>query len=83
MATYKFEAEQRYGKYFAHLRKAADVKPNLTQEKPMASAEEVADFLIKQTEKLKLKEGADSIIWRNVAYEDFDSLADSVRRATY
>ena len=82
MATFKFDAEFRFGKYYAHLRSAGDPKPDLTKQPALESAKDVSDFLNDEIVKPKLSDD-DYIILRNNAYEDFDQLADEIRRASY
>jgi len=83
MATFKFETESRFGKFFAHLRKAGDPKPDLTKQPALDSAKAMGDFLADEVDRVGLVERQDSIIWRNHSYEDFDQLADEIRRANY
>ena len=82
MATWKLETESRFGKFFVHLRKAGDPKPDLAKTEALSSMNDAALKVLELAESNKLSEDDDSIIWRNIAYDDFDQLADEVRLAT-
>ncbi len=84
MATFKFDAEYKFGKLYGHLRpqsqpKAADMTSLTALDGPAA----LATYLEDQIDELDVNEGEDAIIFRNISYEDFGQLANQVRRATY
>ncbi|MEL6181684.1 MAG: hypothetical protein AAFS10_22180 [Myxococcota bacterium] len=83
MATYKFEAEMRYGKYYGNLRKASDPKPDLTKGQAMSNAAELADFFNTEIERLSLDEDEDTIIFRGCGHNDYIALEREIRFATY
>ncbi len=83
MAIYKYEAIQKFGKFYGALYKASDAKPNVGAGEAFASTEALAENLTAQINNHGLDEDDDSIIWRNDAYEDFSALARAVRMASY
>ena len=83
MATYKFEAEMRYGKYYGNLRKATDPKPNLVKGKELSNAAELATFFNAEIERLGLDEDDDTIIFRGCGHNDYVALEREIRFATY
>ena len=83
MATWKFDATQRFGQYHGALYKAGDIAPNLGGQPAQASAEALTAYLQTQLDAHQLEEETDYVIWRNVSYEDFDQLLKAVRLATY
>lgn len=83
MATYKFHATMRFGKYYGALRKAGEAAPDLTKETPVTSAKLMGDTLEDYLENSDLVEGDDSIIFRDNSFTDFYTLAQYVRLAQY
>jgi hypothetical protein len=84
MATFKFDAEYKYGKLFAHLRKQGESKrTDLSGQPPLDNAAALVGYLEDQIDDLKVNEGEDAIVFRNISYEDFGQLSDQVRFATY
>lgn len=82
MATYKFHAVQRYGKFHGTLYPASAPTPDPLKEPAQDNTGALADHLGDQISAMGLDDG-DDIIWRNVAYDDFDRLINAVRLASY
>ena len=83
MATYKFEAEMRYGKYYGNLRSATDPKPDLSKGSPLTSATELANYFNAEIERIGLDEDDDTIIFRGCGHNDYVALEREIRFATY
>lgn len=83
MATYKFEAIKRYGKYYANMRKATDAKPNLTKGTAMTSPEDIVEFFNQELERLNIVEDEDTIIFHDCGHTDFMALEREIRFANY
>ena len=83
MATYKFNAVQRYGKFHGALYKASDPQKDPLQHPAQDSAASLSAFLNAQISELGVDEDSDTIIFRNNSYNDFAALEKAVRLATY
>ena len=83
MSTYKFVAEKRYGKYYGAIAKAGTGPVDTNSSQPIETVDDMIDFMHDQMEGLHIQEGQDSVIFRNVSYDDFGDLEWAVRRATY
>ena len=82
MATYRFEVAMQYGKLHGHLVPAGQ-RPSVTAQPAADSLADLVDTLHNQLETCGVTEEDDTVIFRNVAYEDFAQLEWAVRRATY
>lgn len=82
MATYKFAANKRFGKFHGALCKAG-TEPNPTDNPALDTMDDLLEYLTNELEGQKVVEDDDTIIFRNVGYEDFSQLEWAVKRATY
>ena len=83
MATFKFNAVQRYGKFHGALYEASGPKKDPLQHPAQESTTSLSAFLNAQISELGLDEDNDTIIFRNNSYDDFAALEKAVRLATY
>ncbi len=83
MATYKVEVVSRLGKLHASLYEATGSKIDPTETPPHDSITDIWKALEAQIEQRGLDEETDSIIFRNIAYDDFSKLSREIRMATY
>ena len=83
MATYKFNAVQRYAKFYGSLCLATGPQEDPLQMPAQDSTEGLCAYLTDRIGTLGLSEDDDTIIFRNASYDDFDALAKAVRMATY
>jgi len=83
MATYKFNALQRFGKFHGDLFSVTDPAGDPLKNPGHDSAAALSAFLQDQIEKLGLDEDGDAVIFRNNSYSDFADLDRAVRMATY
>jgi hypothetical protein len=82
MATYKFAAEKKFGKFHGALNKAG--VDNIPTSKPAHDTmEDLLGYLGDQLESQTVSEDDDTVIFRNVGYDDFSQLEWAVKRATY
>lgn len=81
MAIYKLDVEQKYGQYRFRLYPKSD-KPG-----EFASAANDVKGLVANLEEalddLDLQPGADSVIFRNIEYDDATALRETVRFSKY
>jgi hypothetical protein len=83
MATYKVEVVSRHGKFHSALFAANGPKADPLQNKAFGSVEDLVAALASEIEAKGLDEEQDPIIWRNIAYDDYDQLKREIRLATY
>jgi len=83
MATYKLDIIKRHGKFHAAFYGATDPKPDPAESPAQESIGDVWKQVTKTIEDKKLDEENDSIIFRNIAYDDFTMLAREVKMGTY
>lgn len=83
MAVYKLDILSRFGKFYAAFYAAETPKPNPTDNKPLNSMEEVLAQINEEIKKHGLDEEQDTIIFRNIGYDDYTKLAREVRMGTY
>lgn len=82
MATYKFEAVLKFGKFHGALAKAGE-RTIPTANPALDSVDDLVQYLLDQLDAQKIEEDEDSVIFRNVGYDDFSQLEQAVKRATY
>ena len=82
MATYKFVVEVRYGKLHGDLVESGQ-GADATAQPALDSVGDLVEYLNDQLEAKDVVEDDDSVIFRNVAYDDFAQLEWAVKRATY
>ena len=83
MATYKLDIIARHGKYYSVLYPAGGGKGNPLDNEPADNIGDILENLEEEIESKGLDEENDSIIFRQIAYDDFTSLAREIKRATY
>ncbi len=82
MATYKFAAEKKFGKFHGSLNKAGQ-ETTPTANPALDTVEDLCEYLGDQLESQTVSEDDDTVIFRNVGYDDFAQLEWAVKRATY
>ncbi len=83
MATFKFNAIQRYGKLYGALFKATDAPLDPLQNAALDNNADLASWLSDQIAANGLDEEEDTVIFRNNSYNDFVALERAVRMASY
>jgi hypothetical protein len=83
MATYKVEVMSRHGKFHHALFSANGPKGDPLSNKAFENIDDLVASLAAEIESKGLDEEQDPIIWRNIAYDDYDQLKREIRLATY
>jgi hypothetical protein len=82
MATYRFDAAKRFGKFHGAL-SPASLKPDPTSSPAFNSIEDLVEHLDTLLEQHQIRDRVDSVIFRSVAYSDLQQLSETVRWANY
>jgi hypothetical protein len=82
MATYRFDAAKRFGKFHGVLSPASQ-KPDPAASPAFNSIEDLVEHLDTLLEQHQIKDRVDSVIFRSVAYSDLQQLSETVRWANY
>jgi hypothetical protein len=83
MATYKFNAVMRYGKFHGNLYLATGEAGDPLTSPAQDNTNALSSFLQSQLEAKGLDEDSDTVIFRNNSYSDWSELEKAVRLATY
>ena len=83
MATYKVEIVARHGKLHSSFFSASGPKLDPLDSPARDSVEDLVNSLSTEIEKAGLNEEGDSIIFRNIAYDNFAKLLREIRMANY
>jgi hypothetical protein len=83
MATYKLSIVSKLGKFYLAFGTSSAPKVEPTQNPALGSVSEVVSELKKQIETKKLEGTSDTIIYRNIAYDDWELLSREVALSTF
>lgn len=83
MATYKVEIVARLGKLHASFYEVGGSKVNPSDTPALDNVEDVIKVVQTEITSRNLNEDGDSVIFRNIAYDDFTKLSREIKMAKY
>lgn len=83
MASYKLDVLSRLGKFHRAFYDATGAKGDPRDSEAIASLDDLCKAITADIEAAGLDEESDTIIFRNIAYDNYSQLTREVKRATY
>ena len=83
MASYKLDVVSRLGKFHRAFYEATGAKGDPLDTEANDSLDDLCKAIVGDIEAAGLDEESDTIIFRNIAYDNYTQLTREVKRATY